>query len=76
MENSSNKIMNAIKLSAIAEHLVNKQSYAENVNFERLKITKSCNNVFYLVKMKVIWFLNKKPSLNRQKKDHSVALFT
>ena len=43
--------MNAIKESAIAEHLVKNQSCAENFNLERFKTSKSCYNVFDLVKM-------------------------
>ena len=49
--NNSNKIMNAIKESAIAEHLVKNQSCAENFNLERFKTSKSCYNVFDLVKV-------------------------
>ena len=76
-EKNSNKIMIAINRSAIAEQLVNNQSWAENLNFERLKIIKNSYNVFYLVKTEAICTLNRKPVLCRQKEfDFSVALFT
>lgn len=38
--------MNATKRSAIAEHLINNQKYAENFNLKRFEIMKSCYNVF------------------------------
>ena len=34
-EKKSVKILNAVKRSSIAEHLVNNQSCAENFNFDR-----------------------------------------
>ena len=55
--------MNAIKRSAIAEQLVNNQSWPENFNLERFKIIKSSYNVFGLVKMEAICILNRKPTL-------------
>ena len=58
--------MNTIKRSAIAEHLVNNQSCAENFNLEKLQIIKSCCNVFDLVKMEAICILYRKPNLCRQ----------
>ena len=71
------KIINAIKISAIAKNLVNNQSCDEKFKLEKFMIIKSCYNVFDLVKMEVICILNRKSALCRQKQfDYSVALFT
>ena len=65
--------MNAIKGSAIAEHLVNNQCCAENFNFKRFNTIESCYNVFDLFKIEAICILNIKPTLCRQKYfDYSV----
>ena len=48
-EKKSIKIINVVKISAIAEHLANNQSCAKNYNLERFKITKSCCNVFNFI---------------------------
>ena len=53
--------MNAIKRSAIAEHLVNNQICAKKLNLEIFNITKVCCNVFDLVKMESTCILNRKP---------------
>ena len=60
IEKKSTKIMNAVKRSAIAEHLVNNQSCIENLNLERFKILKSCCIISNLVKMEAICILNRK----------------
>ena len=44
--------MSAIKRSAISKNLMSDQSCDENFNLKRLKIVKTCCNVFDLVKMK------------------------
>ena len=76
-DNKPVKVLNAIKRSAIAEHLVLNHSCAENFNFERFKIIKTCNSVYDLIKMEAICILNRKPTLCRQKEfDYNVALFT
>ena len=76
-EKKSNKITNAVKKSAIAEHLVNNQSFSESFDLKRFKIIKSYCKVFDFVKMEAICILNRKPTLCRQKEfDYSVALFT
>ncbi len=41
-ENKSVKVMNAVKRSAVAEHLVFNQKCAENYNLEKFKIIKTC----------------------------------
>ena len=70
------KIVNAMKRSAIAEHLVNNHNCAENFSVERFKIIKNCGNVFDLIKMEAICILNRKPTLCRQKEfDYNVVLF-
>ena len=58
------KILNAVKRSSIAEHLVNNQSSAESFNLDRLKIIKSFVNIFDLIKMKAICILNRIGILN------------
>ena len=76
-DNKSAKVLNAIKRSAITEHLVLNHSCAENFKLERFKIIKTCYNVFDLIKMEAICILNRKPTLCRQKEfDYNVALFT
>ena len=50
-----NKIMNAIKRSAIAENLVKNQSCAKNSNLERFKIIKSCCN--FMTRLKLVLFV-------------------
>ena len=47
--------MSAIKRSAVAKHMVNNQSCAENFNLDRFEITKSCYSVFDLLKMEAIF---------------------
>ena len=62
--------MNAIKISAIAEHLVINQSCAKSLKLERFKIIKSGYNVFdliKLVKIEAICILKRKSTLCRQK---------
>ena len=65
-DNKPVKILNAIKRSAIAEHLVLNHSCAENFNLERFKIIKSCNSVYDLIKIEAICILNRKPKVCRQ----------
>ena len=51
----SNEFIDAIKRSAIAEHLVNNQSFAKSFNLKISNTVKSCYNVFDLFKMEAIW---------------------
>ena len=64
-EKKFNKVINAIKIFAVAKHLMYNQSCAENLNLERFKTIKSCCNVLDLLKMEVIWVLNRKPTICR-----------
>ena len=76
-DNKSAKVLNAIKRSAITEHLVLNHICAQNFNLERFKIIKTCYNVYDLIKMEAICILNRKPTLCRQKEfDYNVVLFT
>ena len=76
-DNKSVKVLNAIKRSAITEHLVSNHICAQNFNLERFKIIKTCYNVYDLIKMEAICILNRKPTLCRQKEfDYNVVLFT
>ena len=48
--------MAALKRSSIAEHLLNNHTCAENVNIDRFKIIKSCDNIFDLIKYRSYLF--------------------
>ena len=44
-ENKSTRVVNALKKSAIAEHLVNVIDFASNYNLKIFRIIKSCFNI-------------------------------
>ena len=76
-ECKSTQVLNALKRSSIAEHLVNHPNCANNYNRNRFKIIKSCNNVFELMKLEAICILLRKPTLCKHKEfDYTVTLFT
>ena len=76
-ERKSTQVLNALKRSSIAEHLVNHPNCANNYNRNRFKIIKSCNNVFELMKLEAICILLRKPTLCKHKEfDYTVTLFT
>ena len=75
-EAKSFQIMNALKRSSIAEHLVNDNTCAEHFYLDWFKITKTCGNTFDLIKLEAICILIRKPKLFRQKEfDNIVSLF-
>ena len=47
-EQKSLQIMNASKISSVAEHLVDNHKYFENFELDRFKIIKSCGNILIL----------------------------
>ena len=76
-ESKSTQVLNALKRSSIAEHLVNHPNCANNYNRDRFKIIKSCYNVFDLIKLEAICILLRKPNLCKHKEfDYTVSLFT
>ena len=76
-EKKSIQINNAVKRSAIAEHLIKNHKCAENFNFDRFKIVKSCVNISVLIKFEAICILVRKPKLCRQQEfDYVVSLFS
>ena len=71
------KVLNVAKRSSIAQHLINNPTCANNYNMDRFKIIKTCNNVFYLIKLEAICILLRKPVLCKQKDfDYTVSLFS
>ena len=64
-ENKFIKVVNALKRSAIAEHLVNNNEFA---NFlKRFKIVEYCFNIFKLIKLEAICILIRKSKLCEHK---------
>ena len=76
-ETKSTQVLNALKRSSIAEHLVNHPTCANNYKRDRFKIIKSCKNVFDLIKLEAIYILLRKPILCKHKDfDYTVSLFS
>ena len=75
-ENKYIRVINASKISAIAEHLVNNLNCASNYNFKRIKIIINCFDIFDLIKLEAICILIRKPKLCKHKDfDYTVYLF-
>ena len=55
--------MNAIIISATAEHLVNNQSCAENFNLNRFNILKRIFNLYSYLKVEALYILIKNCTL-------------
>ena len=49
------KMLNALKRSFIAEHLVNNHIFTEHFNIDRFKIIKGYGNIFDLIKLEAIF---------------------
>ena len=71
------KVLNASKCSSIAERLVNNSTCANSCNLNRFKVSKTCSNVFDLIKIEPICILLRKPVLSKRKDfDYIVSLFS
>ena len=76
MKKKSLQIKNGIKISPIADHLINNHKCAESFILERFKMIKSCVNIFDLIKLEDICILIRKFNLFRDKIYYTVPLFT
>ena len=76
-KNNSERIVNTLKRSAIAEHLVNNPDCTSNYNFKIFKNIKNCYSIFNLNKLEAICILLRKPKLCKHKDfDYTVFLFS
>ena len=70
-------MVNASKISANTEHLVNKSDCASNYNLKRFKTIKNCFSISDLIKLEAICILMRKPKLCKHKDfDYTVSLFS
>ena len=63
--------------SSIAEHLIKNPACGKSYNVFRLKILRSCRNIFDLIKIEAIYIHLNELKLCKQKAfDYSVSLFS
>ena len=74
--NNTKAVVNATKISSIAEHLINNVDCASNYDLLRFKAINNCTNFIDLVRLEAISIFLNKPKLCKKKEfDYKVSLF-
>ena len=70
-------VKNAIKKSAIAEHLVNNPSCGKKFALSNFSVMRQCSNTLELIRLEAILIHLNKPNLCKKKEfDYTLALFS
>ena len=69
-------VKNAIKKSAIAEHLMNNPSCGKKFALSNFSVMRQCSNTLELIRLEAILIHLNKPNLCKKKEfDYTLALF-